>query len=254
MISDRQIKILEQARRDGQVSVEALAEHFGVTLQTIRRDLGDLAEAGRLERVHGGAVLPSGLSNIVYAERRALNQSAKARIAKLAAAHVQPDSAICLNIGTTTEAVAQELLSRDSLMVVTNNVHVAQILSANAACDIIMTGGTFRAADGGLTGPEAVDTIRRFRFDLAIIGCSAIDHAGDLGDFDRFEVETSRAILASAHSAILVVDHSKLSRTAPVRIANVADLDAVITDRPLPAALAAHCAQAETQVVYPCGG
>ena len=80
--SFRQPEILEIARRDGKVTVEGLAGHFGVTLQTIRRDLTDLAEAGRLERVHGGAILPSGVANIGYEERRALHHDAKTAIAR----------------------------------------------------------------------------------------------------------------------------------------------------------------------------
>ncbi|HDR27905.1 DeoR family transcriptional regulator, partial [Rhodovulum sp.] len=84
----RHPEILEIARREGKVTVEGLAEHFGVTLQTIRRDLSNLAEAGRLERVHGGAILPSGTTNIGYEERRSLNQGAKRAIARACAARV----------------------------------------------------------------------------------------------------------------------------------------------------------------------
>ena len=96
-------EILEIARRDGKVTVEHLSEHFGVTLQTIRRDLADLAEAGRLERVHGGAVLPSGTVNIGYEERRRLNARGKIAMARACAAHIPEDCAVFLNIGTSTE-------------------------------------------------------------------------------------------------------------------------------------------------------
>ena len=105
--SFRHPEILEMARRDGKVTVEGLAQHFGVTLQTIRRDLGDLEDMGRLERVHGGAVVPSGLTNIGYAERRALNAAAKDAMAMACAACVPPDASLFLNIGTSTEAVAR---------------------------------------------------------------------------------------------------------------------------------------------------
>ena len=249
MQSLRQTEILDLARRDGQVQVEDLAARFQVTLQTIRRDLTDLAEAGRLERVHGGAVLPSGLSNIVYSERRALNQAAKTAIGRAAAACIPEDCAVCLNIGTTTEAVAQSLLTHQHLLVVTNNVNVAQILGNNPTCEIVLTGGTYRRTDGGLSGTQAVDTIRGFKFDHAIIGCSAIDADGDLLDFDRDEVETSRAILAASRHTTLVVDCSKLTRTAPARIASLGTLDRVITDKKLPAPLAALCAASGTEVI-----
>jgi DeoR family transcriptional regulator, glycerol-3-phosphate regulon repressor len=129
----RHPEILEIARREGKVTVEGLAEHFGVTLQTIRRDLGDLADLGRLERVHGGAVLPSGTTNIAYEERRSLNHLGKAAIARACAARVPENASIFLNIGTSTEAVARELLHHRDLLVVTNNIHVSNILMANPA-------------------------------------------------------------------------------------------------------------------------
>ena len=144
--SFRQPEILEIARRDGKVTVEGLAGHFGVTLQTIRRDLTDLAEAGRLERVHGGAILPSGVANIGYEERRALHHDAKTAIARACAAEVPEKISLFLNIGTSTEAVARELLGHRDLLVVTNNMNVANILAANTDCDVIVTGGSLRRA------------------------------------------------------------------------------------------------------------
>lgn len=247
----RQTEILELARRNGLVQVEPLAERFGVSVQTIRRDLRELSDAGRLERQHGGAVVPSSLSNIVYAERRALNNTAKAQIADLMAARIAENSAICLNIGTTTEAVAHALVTYERLLVVTNNVHVAQIMGANPTCKIVLTGGNYRPTDGGLVGREAVATIRGYKFDHAIIGCSAIDRDGDMLDFDPDEVDATRAIMAAARFVTLVVDHSKLSRAAPIRVANIADVDQVVTNQPLPPALMDICAVNKSDVVYP---
>ncbi|OSP56021.1 DeoR/GlpR family DNA-binding transcription regulator [Pseudoruegeria sp. SK021] len=237
----RHPEILEIARRDGKVTVEGLAEHFGVTLQTIRRDLTDLADSGRLERVHGGAVLPSGTINIGYEERRSLHQQAKLRIAKACAAEIPEDASLFLNIGTTTEAVAHELLAHRNLMVVTNNMNVANILVVNRDCDIIVSGGTLRRSDGGLVGNLTVETINRFKFDLAVIGCSALDLDGDLLDFDIQEVGVSQTIIRQSRQTFLVADHSKFSRSAPARIASLADLDAIFTDRPLPGDLAERC-------------
>ncbi|CAN0590694.1 unnamed protein product, partial [Ectocarpus sp. 12 AP-2014] len=166
-----------------------------VTLQTIRRDLTNLADLGRLERVHGGAVLPSGTTNIGYEERRALNARAKQAIARACAERIPNGVSLFLNIGTSTEAVAQELLHHENLMVVTNNMNVANILVANTSCEILVTGGQLRRTDGGLVGKLAAETIRQFKFDLAVIGCSALDGDGDLLDFDIQEVSVSQAIL-----------------------------------------------------------
>ncbi|MBU2957767.1 DeoR/GlpR family DNA-binding transcription regulator [Paracoccus sp. 1_MG-2023] len=245
----RQPEILEIARRDGKVTVEGLAQHFGVTLQTIRRDLTDMAEAGRLERVHGGAILPSGVANIGYEERRSLHEAAKTAIARACAAEVPENISLFLNIGTSTEAVARELLNHRNLLVVTNNINVANILAQNPDCQVVVTGGSLRRADGGLVGNLAADTIRQFKFDLAVIGCSALDRDGDMLDFDIQEVGVSQTVLRQSRRSFLVADHSKLSRSAPARIASLSALDSVFTDRPLPRELTRSCADWGTEVV-----
>lgn len=245
----RHPEILDIARREGKVTVEGLAAHFGVTLQTIRRDLTDLAEAGRLERVHGGAVLPSGTTNIGYEERRSLNPEAKQSIARACAARIPNGIALFLNIGTSTEAVARELLHHENLMVVTNNMNVANILVANPNCEIIVTGGHLRRADGGLVGNLAAETIRQFKFDLAVIGCSALDRDGDLLDFDIQEVSVSQTILRQSRKTFLVADHAKFARSAPARIASLSNVDVFFTDKPLPTGLVTACETWGTQVV-----
>ncbi len=244
----RHPEILDIARRDGKVTVDGLSEHFGVTLQTIRRDLTDLAEAGRLERVHGGAVLPSGTTNIEYAERRLLNADAKTAIARACADQISDELSLFIGIGSTTEVVAAALLTHRNLVVVTNNINVANILSANPGCKVALTGGHLRRSDGGLVGSLAVDTIRQFKFDLAVLGCSALDDAGDLLDFDLQEVVVSRAVLATSRAAFLVADGSKFRRHAPARIASLADVSAFFTDSPLLPALEDKCRDWNTAI------
>lgn len=242
-------EILDIALRDGKVTVEGLAKHFGVTLQTIRRDLAELADAGRLERVHGGAVMPSGTVNIGYEERRSINPGGKAAIARACAKHIPNDISLFLNIGTSTEAVARELLHHRNLIVVTNNMNVANILVANPDCQIIVTGGDLRRSDGGLVGNLASETIQRFKFDLAVIGCSALDAEGDLLDFDIQEIAVSQTILQQSKETFLVADHTKFSRGAPVKIAPLAELDMFFTDAKLNSGLAEACAGWGTKVV-----
>jgi DeoR family glycerol-3-phosphate regulon repressor len=247
-LSLRHSEILTLARRDGKVTVEGLAAQFGVTVQTIRRDLADLAEAGELDRVHGGAMLPSGVRNIGYEDRRGLNEDAKAAMARACAEQIPNDCSLFLNIGTSTEAVARALLTHTNLLVATNNINVANILSANPECEILVAGGSLRRSDGGLVGDMATRFIEQFKFDIAVIGCSAIDEDGDLLDFDVQEVSVSRTILRQARRVFLVADHSKFGRPAPARIASLAQIDSLFTDAPLPAQLAAKCADWETTV------
>ncbi len=237
----RHPEILEIARRNGKVTVEGLAEHFGVTLQTIRRDLTDLSETGRLDRVHGGAVLPSGTMNIGYEDRRGLNAVEKENIARVCAKEIPDDCSVFLNIGTSTEAVAAALLRHRNLLVVTNNMNVANTLVANPDCEIIVAGGRLRRTDGGLIGTLTTETIRQFKFDIAVIGCSAMDEDGDLLDFDIQEVWVSQTIIAQSRRTFLVADHSKLKRTAPARIASLSEIDVFFTDRSLSPTLSQRC-------------
>ena len=107
----RQALLLDEVREHGSASVEALAEQFDVTLQTVRRDVKLLSDAGLLARFHGGVRLPgSTTENIEYRQRQGLNELAKQRIARRVAAAVPPDCSLLINIGTTTEAIARELL------------------------------------------------------------------------------------------------------------------------------------------------
>lgn len=245
--SFRKSQILELARHEGQVTVDDLSNRFEVTTQTIRRDLAELAAEGRLERVHGGAIMPAGLRNVGYRDRQKLNEEAKTAIARLCAAQIPNHSSVLLNIGTTTEAVARELLHHDDLTVITNNLNVAHILSANQSCQTIVTGGVLRPQDGGLVGDLAIQTIEQFKVDHAIIGTSALDNDGDLLDFDLAEVRVSQTIVRRSKRIFLVTDASKFERTAPVRIASLRDIDAIFTDR-MPESLKAKCADWGTAV------
>lgn len=237
----REPDILEIARKEGKVTVDDLAQRFGVTVQTIRRDLTELADAGKLERVHGGAVLPSSVVNIGYEDRRGLHDAAKEDIARRCAQEIPEGASLFLNIGTSTEALARALLHHQNIMVVTNNLNVANILTPNRDCQIIISGGTLRRTDGGLIGNIAIDTIEQFKVDIAIIGCSALDEDGDLLDFDGQEVGVSKAIIRQARQTYLVADHSKFQRNAPVRIASLRDITAMFTDQPLSDSLTQKC-------------
>jgi DeoR family glycerol-3-phosphate regulon repressor len=245
---DRLQQILQRARAQGRVHATPLARAFGVTVQTIRRDLNALCAAGLLDRTHGGAVLPTGTANIGYDDRRALNHRAKARIAARAASLIPEGASVFLNIGTTTESVARALLRHQRLMVVTNNLNVANILAENRGADVIVAGGRLRRADGGLTGDLATLALARFKVDVAVIGTSAIDSDGDLLDFDAEEVAVSRAILSRARSSILVADATKFTRKAPVRIASLSELDHFVTDGLPSERLAMACADWGTRV------
>lgn len=248
-LSFRQSEILDIARADGRVVVEELARRFDVTLQTIRRDLTELSDLGLLDRVHGGAVLRTGVANIGYEERRRMNDAAKAAIARACAAAIPENSSLIINLGTTTEAVARELLLHRNLTVITNNMNVANILVANPSCEVVVAGGALRRSDGGLVGELTTQFFEQFKVDLAIIGASALDQDGDLLDFDLAEVRVSKAIIRQARRTFLVADHSKLGRSAPARLASLSEISCLFTDLALPPDLTRRTAEWDTEVV-----
>lgn len=244
----RQTAIMELARAEGRVAVEDLAERFDVTLQTIRRDLSELAESGYLDRVHGGAVRRTGVVNIKYAERSRMNELAKAAIGRACAAAIPDNSSIIMNLGTTTEAVAREMLMHRNITVVTNNINIANILLENPGCEILVAGGALRRADGGLVGDLTTQFFEQFKVDYAVIGVSALDADGDLLDYDLAEVRVSKTIIQQARQCYLVTDRSKLDRSAPVRLASLSAIDTIFTDAPLPEALVEKCRDWGTEI------
>ena len=245
----RQSEILTMLRQSGRVGVEELATHFGVTLQTIRRDLNELSEAKALVRVHGGAMIASGVANLAYEARQLVAHQSKRRIGEAAARLVPDNASLLINIGTTTEEVAKALSGHSGLLVITNNLHVAAELYRNAALQVIVTGGTVRQGDGGIVGAVTVAQIEKFRVDLAIIGTSAIDADGTLLDFDVHEVEISRAIVEHARRVVLVADSSKFLRSAPVKIANFSEIDTFVTDRLPSEEIADMCRRYNVEVI-----
>jgi len=246
----RQGELLAVLREHGVMTVEAMAERFGVTLQTVRRDVGLLADAGLLARFHGGARVPSSTTeNIGYRQRQHLNEAAKRQIARAVAQAVPPGSSMIINIGTTTEAVARELLQHKGLRVITNNLNVAAILSDNPDCEVIVAGGMVRSRDRGIIGEATVEFIGQFRVDIGLIGISGIEADGTLRDFDYREVKVARAIIEQSRQVWLAADHSKFNRPAMVELAHLNQIDRLFTDRTPPATFAALLAEADVRCV-----
>jgi DeoR family glycerol-3-phosphate regulon repressor len=245
----RQSQLLDAVRQHGSLSVETLAERFGVTLQTVRRDVKLLAEAGLLARFHGGVRLPSSTTeNIAYRQREMLNAEGKQGIARAVAARIPNGSSMLINLGTTTEAVARELLQHRGLRVITNNLNVAAILADNPDCEVIVTGGTVRHRDRGIVGAAAVDLIRQFKVDIGLIGISGIEADGTLRDFDYREVQVARAIIEQSREVWLVADHSKFNRPAMVELARIDQIDLLFTDVAPPEPFPQLLAEAGVQV------
>jgi len=248
-LSERHAEIVQLAKDRGRVLVDDLAQHFNVTPQTIRKDLNDLCEQRLLSRIHGGALFPSGIENLEYEARRKIAAEEKEAIGQAAARLIPDNASLFINIGTTTEAVGKALLDHSGLMVITNNINVANRMRIYPSIEVVIAGGVVRGSDGGIVGEAAVDFIRQFKVDYAVIGVSAIDHDGALLDFDFREVKVAQAIIANARHVILVSDSTKFERTAPVRIGHLAQVDTFITDRCDVAAVRAICRDSEVELI-----
>ena len=179
-LSHRQTEILNIARAFGRVMVEDLAKRFEVSAQTIRKDLNDLCDQRSLTRIHGGAIIASGVENLAYEARRFVAAEEKRAIGVAAASRIPNGCSLFINIGTTTEEVASALTSHEDLLVITNNLNVAMLLYRHPRIEVIVAGGAVRRADGAVIGSTAISLIGQFKVDYAIIGASAIDEEGAL--------------------------------------------------------------------------
>ena len=247
-LSPRQNQILAIARQSGTVVVEDLAERFDVTPQTIRKDLNELCNARLLARTHGGAMLTSGVQNVAYDSRRQIAAAEKQAIGQYAAKLIPNNCSLFINIGTTTEEVARALIHHEGLLVITNNIHVATILMHHPHIEVMIVGGIVRRSDGGILGEQAVDLIAQFKVDHAVMGVSAIDDDGALLDFDYREVRAAQAIMQNSRSVILVSDAMKFSRSAPVRIGHLSQVDVFVTDKTPPESILELCKHKGVQI------
>jgi len=233
-LNPRQTALLEEVRTQGFASIDELARKFGVTLQTVRRDVNLLAESGVLARFHGGVrVEGSTTENIAYRQRQVLNAEGKARIARAVAAAVPEGCSLILNIGTTVEEVARALIHHRGLRVITNNLNVANILADNPDCEVIVAGGVLRSRDRGIVGEATVEFIRQFKVDIGLIGISGIEADGTLRDYDFREVKVARTIMEHSREIWLAADASKFNRQAMVELAPLTSIDRMFTDEPL---------------------
>lgn len=229
--------ILARVRASGFQPIETLAAVFGVTPQTVRRDVNLLCDRGLLRRRHGGVALPPNEENLAYSARRVLHLEAKQRIATEVARHVPPGASLFFGIGTTPEQCARALAEHGGLQVMTNNLHVALALSRDPDNVITVAGGRMRNLDCDVIAGESHGFFSRFSVDIGIFGVASVDADGGLLDFDPDEVRMRRELIANCRQRFLVLDHSKFGRRAMVRGGHITEADVVFTDRPVPEAI-----------------
>jgi DeoR/GlpR family transcriptional regulator of sugar metabolism len=221
-----------RAVRGGTAHVSDLAESFGVSEMTVRRDLGALARDGKLERVHGGAVdsAEPGFSQIEV-ERFDI----KDRLGAAAAAMVQDGMTVMVDIGTSTLQLARHLHGR-KITVVTTNLAVVEELLPDPDIELVLPGGVVRRNYRSLVGILAEDSLRQIKSDILFLGTSGVDLEMGVWDTTMIEVPIKRLMIAGAGEVVLIADAAKFSMTGMVRVCGPESITHIVTDAPLPAA------------------
>lgn len=229
-LTPRQREILALVQELGFTTIETLAERFGVSAQTVRREIIRLQAANFLQRFHGGAGLASGGIRSAYAQKLTISPDGKQRIGNAVAEVVPPGASVFLDVGTTVEAVARALLAKPGLRLVTASVSVAQIFCSAGVFDVVVTGGMTRGANGSLVGQAAIASIMGFRFDYAILGMGGFDDDGAPMDFDLEKIAVRQAAISRARQTIIVADHSKFDQVGTARIAPAGTVGLFVVD------------------------
>ncbi|MFD6531650.1 DeoR/GlpR family DNA-binding transcription regulator [Streptomyces sp. NPDC060184] len=260
LAEQRRALILDEVRKRGGVRVNELTRRLNVSDMTIRRDLDALARQGVIEKVHGGAVPVVGTSTHEpgFEAKSALEPGAKEDIARAAAAMAAPGSAIALSGGTTTYALARQLVDVPDLTVVTNSVRVADVFhdahrpsSSGAtragAATVVLTGGV-RTPSDSLVGPVADRAIGSLHFDVLFLGVHGISEEAGLSTPNLAEAETNRRFVSAARRVVVVADHTKWGTVGLSSFATLGEVDTFVTDAGLPAQ-----ARAEIEDLLPGG-
>jgi DeoR family transcriptional regulator, fructose operon transcriptional repressor len=230
---ERQHAIATLVTERGRLAVTAVAEEFGVTTETVRRDLSILERAGMVRRVHGGAV-PAGALTLVetgLGERHGTRTEAKRAIAA-AALDLLPatDGSVILDGGSSTAALADVLPGDRRLYVATNSVPIAARLSVSPGVTLHVLGGRVRGITQTAVGDATVRALADLRVDVVFLGTNGISAAHGFSTPDEAEAATKRAMVRAAQRVIVLADSSKLGREHLVRFAAVEDVDVLVTD------------------------
>jgi DeoR/GlpR family transcriptional regulator of sugar metabolism len=227
---ERHQRILSMLAATQQVNANDLAEMMGVSRETVRRDLLDLEEIGKVARVHGGAVLPQARTEDPFRERLTTQNRAKSEIAKKAVELIQPGQTLMVDAGSTTAIFAKELAKVPGISVITNSLDIAITLQA-ADIDILLLGGRIAADVPASVGELTLSEIRRFQVDLCFSAPVALHPKKGAFFYDLQEAEISIAMGAQAQRSIILADHTKLGATSRVQSWDVDAIDTLVTSK-----------------------
>lgn len=228
---ERQPQIEAIIRREGEVSVEMLAATFDVSPETIRRDLGNLAERGRVQKVHGGARRPWLVAEPSHGAREVASAAQKAQIGRRLAGGIAPGETVFIDTGSTTLAAAEPLAAIPGLTIITNSCRLAERLAkAGSDATIHLLGGRYGADNAQTTGSAVIEQIALFRADRAILTVAAIDPDQGAMDASLDEAQIARAMIRNARSLTVLADATKFGRNAAFAVCGTQDIGLIVSD------------------------
>jgi len=227
---ERKQFILEVLQRNGKVLSSELSDRFKVSEDTIRRDLRDLAEAGLLMRVHGGALPASGQA-LSYTARQSQKQTAKEAIGRAAAGLVRSGQVVLLDGGTTTLQVVQHLPLDLHATIVTHSPTIAIALVDHPHIEVIMLGGKLFKSSLVVVGVETVEALRNIRADVCLLGIRSLHPEIGISTSNIEETHIKRAMIDSAAEVIALASEEKLGTASPYIVGSIAQLTHIVTEK-----------------------
>jgi DeoR/GlpR family transcriptional regulator of sugar metabolism len=234
LTSQRKDYLLKMLAETGQVIAKSVSQELGLSEDTIRRDLRELASEGRLQRVHGGA-LPSSPAVVDFAGRQQLASNAKVAIGRAAAKMVRPGQVVILDGGTTTLQLAKHLPLDLKATVVTHSPTIAVALVEHPTVEVVLIGGRLFKHSVVAVGSAAAEAIARIRADLYFMGVTGIHPQAGLSTGDLEEANIKRALSASAAETYVLISAEKLNAASPYVVAGLTEVDGIIVEPGIPA-------------------
>lgn len=228
---ERRAKIFDIIRQEGRVSVDRLVVEYDTSAETIRRDLAKLSKSGKVQKIHGGAVLPNADEEGPYQKRLSENIKAKRDVAQLASKLISKGESLFINAGTSTLLFAEELFQLSELTIITNSTQIAKLISSVSNSNkVILLGGEYMAEGHQTGGSIALEQLNNYYVQHAVLACAAIDAELGVMAFDYNEALIAKAMLAQSENVIVLSDKSKFNRKAFYKMGELKQIDQLVCE------------------------
>lgn len=249
-MKERQAKIIDTLRQQKRVTVDELAALFNISRETIRRDLTQLANTGKIQKIHGGAILPRVFGEGSFQQRMSDNADAKARIASQAVGLFTAGETLFVDTGSTTLYFAEKLSEVSGLTIVTNSTEIARIISsAGTGNRTFLLGGEYSDNNHQTVGTLVASQIRTFRAHHAVLTVGALDVRSGAMDFNIEEAQVAHAMIEQSEFITVLADSSKYNNLASFEVCPLSRIDRLVCDIAPPDAMVEILREAGVEIV-----